>query len=222
MQLSILTSITGLLVLGYILELLRRQQLREKYAAIWLAIGLLVAPLGFVPDLLDSTARRLGVASGASLVLFAGFVQRPRPAGQLPHGRPRRGRVRCRRHRGTGELMSGDRRVLIILPAWNEEDGLPSVLREIQEQLPYVDTLVVDGGSADSTAAVAEAAGSAVAQLPFNLGVGGAMRPGYRYAQQHGYDVAIQVDADGQHDPAYIPALLERLATGEADLVIGA
>ncbi|GAA1159841.1 hypothetical protein F4556_004240 [Kitasatospora gansuensis] len=74
MQLSILTSITGLLVLGYILELLRRQQLREKYAAIWLAIGLLVAPLGFVPDLLDSTARRLGVASGASLVLFAGFV----------------------------------------------------------------------------------------------------------------------------------------------------
>ncbi|MFJ8040882.1 DUF2304 domain-containing protein [Kitasatospora sp. NPDC096147] len=74
MQLSILTSITGLLVLGYILELLRRQQLREKYAAIWLAIGLLVAPIGFVPDILDSTARRLGVASGASLVLFAGFV----------------------------------------------------------------------------------------------------------------------------------------------------
>lgn len=74
MQLSILTSITGLLVLGYILELLRRQQLREKYAAIWLFIGLLVAPLGFVPDLLDSTAKRLGVASGASLVLFAGFL----------------------------------------------------------------------------------------------------------------------------------------------------
>ena len=65
-QLSILTSITGLLVLGYILELLRRQQLREKYAAIWLLIGLLVAPLGFFPDLLDSTAKRLGVASGAS------------------------------------------------------------------------------------------------------------------------------------------------------------
>ncbi|MDH6136563.1 hypothetical protein P3T37_005991 [Kitasatospora sp. MAA4] len=74
MQLSILTSITGLLVLGYILELLRRQQLREKYAAIWLLIGLLVAPLGFFPDLLDSTAKRLGVASGASLVLFAGFL----------------------------------------------------------------------------------------------------------------------------------------------------
>lgn len=74
MQLSILTSITGVMVLAYILELLRRQQLREKYAAIWLAIGLLIAPLGFFPTLLDSTARRLGVASGVSLVLFAGFV----------------------------------------------------------------------------------------------------------------------------------------------------
>ncbi|MDH6578416.1 DUF2304 domain-containing protein [Kitasatospora sp. MAP5-34] len=74
MQLSILTSITGIVLLGYILELLRRQQLREKYAAIWLSIGVVIAPLGFFPDLLDSTARRLGVASGASLVLFVGFV----------------------------------------------------------------------------------------------------------------------------------------------------
>ncbi|MFB6824588.1 DUF2304 family protein [Streptomyces virginiae] len=74
MRLSVLTSITGLLVLGYILELLRRQQLREKYAAIWLAIGLLAAPLGFVPDLLDPVARSLGVASGVSLVFFIGFV----------------------------------------------------------------------------------------------------------------------------------------------------
>lgn len=74
MQLSILTSITGIVVLAYILELLRRQQLREKYAAIWLSIGVVIAPLGFFPDILDSTARRLGVASGVSLVLFAGFV----------------------------------------------------------------------------------------------------------------------------------------------------
>ncbi|GAA2130124.1 glycosyltransferase family 2 protein [Kitasatospora kazusensis] len=116
--------------------------------------------------------------------------------------------------------MSDGRRVLIILPAWNEADGLPAVLGEIKRQLPYVDTLVVDDGSTDRTAEVAAAAGSAVARLPFNLGVGGAMRLGYRYAQQHGYDVAIQVDADGQHDPAYVPALLARLT--DTDLVIGA
>ncbi|WAL72260.1 DUF2304 domain-containing protein [Kitasatospora sp. YST-16] len=74
MRLTIITSITGVLVLLYILELLRRQQLREKYAVIWLAIGIAVAPLGFFPDLLDSTAGHLGIASGVSLVLFAGFV----------------------------------------------------------------------------------------------------------------------------------------------------
>lgn len=74
MQLSVLTSITSLLVLGCILELLRRQQLREKYAAIWLTIGIVVTPIGFFPSLLDGVAHRLGVASGASLVLFAGFI----------------------------------------------------------------------------------------------------------------------------------------------------
>lgn len=74
MHLTVITSITGVLVLVYILELLRRQQLREKYAAIWLAIGVVVAPLGFFPTILDSTARRLGIASGVSLVLFAGFI----------------------------------------------------------------------------------------------------------------------------------------------------
>ena len=100
--------------------------------------------------------------------------------GGYPTTTPRCGR--CRRHRLRGALVIDDRRVLIILPAWNEEEGLPSVLAEIQRQLPYVDTLVVDDGSTDNTSAVALAAGSAVARLPFNLGVGGAMRCGYRYA----------------------------------------
>lgn len=116
--------------------------------------------------------------------------------------------------------MIDGKRVLIILPAWNEAEGLPKILREIQQKLPGVDTLVVDDGSTDSTAAVAAAHGSRVAQLPYNLGVGGAMRFGYRYAHLHDYDVAIQCDADGQHDPAYVPALLEQLRT--ADLAIGA
>ncbi|GHH68343.1 glycosyltransferase family 2 protein [Kitasatospora indigofera] len=116
--------------------------------------------------------------------------------------------------------MIDGRRVLIILPAWNEAEGLPSILKEIQTHLPGADTLVVDDGSTDRTAAVATANGSPVAQLPYNLGVGGAMRLGYRYAHLHGYDVAIQIDSDGQHDPSYVPVLLEKLK--EADLVIGA
>lgn len=116
--------------------------------------------------------------------------------------------------------MIDGKRVLIILPAWNEHEGLPSVLREIRSKIPGADALVVDDGSTDTTAKVAAEAGVVVARLPYNLGVGGAMRLGYRYAFEHDYDVAIQVDADGQHDPGYVPSLLRAL--GSADLVIGA
>jgi glycosyltransferase involved in cell wall biosynthesis len=116
--------------------------------------------------------------------------------------------------------MIDGKRVLIILPAWNEHEGLPAVLREIQDKLPGADALVVDDGSTDTTAKVAADAGVTVARLPYNLGVGGAMRLGYRYAFDHDYDVAIQVDADGQHDPGYVPDLLKALES--ADMVIGA
>ena len=113
-----------------------------------------------------------------------------------------------------------DPRVLVIVPAWSEEVSVGKSVREILRTNPGVDVLVVDDGSLDRTAQRATEAGAKVARLPFNLGVGGAMRTGYRYAQRHGYDVAAQVDADGQHDPSFLPALLGRL--DEADIVIGA
>jgi len=116
-------------------------------------------------------------------------------------------------------MMEG-KRVLIILPAWNEAQSIASVLAEIQQKLPGADTLVVDDGSVDDTARVAAEAGATVVRLPYNLGVGGAMRLGYRYAYEQDYDVALQVDADGQHDPGYVPVLVRALDS--ADLVIGA
>lgn len=112
------------------------------------------------------------------------------------------------------------RRVLVVLPAWNEEKSLPAVLREIAENLPEVGVLVVNDGSADSTSAVARLHGVDVLDLPFNLGVGGAMRAGFRYALAEGYDVVVQVDADGQHDPRDVPRIVELLS--ETDIVIGA
>lgn len=115
--------------------------------------------------------------------------------------------------------MINNRRVLIIVPAWNEAASIADVINEIRGELPGVDVLVVDDGSADATSAVAAKAGALVATLPYNLGVGGAMRTGYRYARDQGYDVAIQIDADGQHDPRYVPKLVDALA--EVDLVIG-
>src|SRR5690349_11661509 len=111
-------------------------------------------------------------------------------------------------------------RVLIIVPAWNEQASIGSTVTEIRSAMPDADLLVVDDGSSDQTRARAEEAGATVCSLPFNLGVGGAMRAGYRFAQRHRYDVAVQIDADGQHDPRYVPTLVERLSG--ADVVIGA
>ncbi|MBG6104477.1 glycosyltransferase family 2 protein [Micromonospora vinacea] len=116
--------------------------------------------------------------------------------------------------------MVNGKRTLIIIPALNESGSIADVVGEVRGELPGVDVLVVDDGSTDRTAAVAAAAGAKVAKLPYNLGVGGAMRLGYRYARDHNYDVAIQIDADGQHDPRYVPKLVDLLE--DNDLVIGA
>ena len=116
--------------------------------------------------------------------------------------------------------MINGRRVLVVIPAWNESACIGTVVQEVRGELPGVDVLVVDDGSTDETAAVARAAGAALVRLPYNLGVGGAMRAGYRYGLEHGYDVVVQIDADGQHDPRYVPKLIDALA--DADLVVGA
>jgi len=113
-----------------------------------------------------------------------------------------------------------DKRVLVVIPAWNEAGSIATVVREVRGELPGVDVLVVDDGSTDETAALAREAGATVVRLPYNLGVGGAMRAGYRYGLEHDYDVVVQIDADGQHDPRYVPKLIDALDV--ADLVIGA
>ena len=118
------------------------------------------------------------------------------------------------------ENASARPRTLVIMPAWNEEEAIADTLRELRTALPEVDVLVVDDGSEDRTVAVATEAGARVLQLPYNLGVGGAMRAGYKYARRHDYDRTIQVDADGQHDPRDILAVLDGLE--RADISIGA
>lgn len=111
-------------------------------------------------------------------------------------------------------------RVLLVLPAWNEEASLPAVLTEVATAVPGAGVLVVNDGSSDATSQVARAHGAEVLDLPFNLGVGGAMRAGFRFALAHGYGVVVQVDADGQHDPRDVPRLVAAL--DDADVVIGA
>jgi len=120
-------------------------------------------------------------------------------------------------------------RLLVVTPAWNEEECIAGTVREIQAAVAHADVLVVDDGSEDRTVDRARAAGAEVLVLPFNLGVGGAMRAGFKFALHHHYDAVIQVDADGQHDPSEIMNIVDRLARpglddvpGRADVVVGA
>src|SRR5215207_4246845 len=122
-----------------------------------------------------------------------------------------------RLHRMTAPLEQ----TLIVMPAFNEEEAVGQVVAEVFAKLPGAAVVVIDDGSADATAQIATAAGATVITLPFNLGVGGAMRVGFKYALQRGFRYVVQVDSDGQHDPAGVPALLAELQAG-ADIVLGA
>jgi glycosyltransferase involved in cell wall biosynthesis len=110
---------------------------------------------------------------------------------------------------------------LAVVPALNEEATVGRVIDEIRRLDPGFDVVVVDDGSADRTAAVAEARGAHVLRLPFNLGIGGAVQTGYRFAFERGYDIAVQVDGDGQHDPAELPVVLAPVLADEADVCVG-
>ena len=108
-----------------------------------------------------------------------------------------------------------------IVPAHNEEACIAEVVREILAFDPGLEVVVVDDGSVDRTARLAAEAGAHVVSLPFNLGIGGAVQTGFKYALAHGFDLAVRLDGDGQHDPQELPRLLEPLLAGEADIVVG-
>ncbi len=112
-------------------------------------------------------------------------------------------------------------RILVIIPAFNEAGAIEGTVREVLAQKVPVTALVVDDGSSDATSARAAAAGALVVRLPFNLGIGGAVQTGYRYAAAHGYDIAVQVDGDGQHDPSYLGAVMAPVADGRVDMAVG-
>jgi glycosyltransferase involved in cell wall biosynthesis len=107
------------------------------------------------------------------------------------------------------------------VPALNEEHALPMVIDELRAFDPTLDIVVVDDGSVDRTAEVAASKGARVLRLPFNLGIGGAVQTGFRFAFEHGYDIAVRVDGDGQHDPSQLDRVLAPVLSGEADIAVG-
>lgn len=116
---------------------------------------------------------------------------------------------------------SRNRRVLVVMPAFNEEASLGATLARVRDALPAADVVVISDCSQDRTAEVGRLNGAHVVELPCNLGYGGAVQAGFRFAISHGYDVVLQMDADGQHDPRSAATLLRPVLLGETDVAIG-
>lgn len=118
-------------------------------------------------------------------------------------------------------LAGGPGSLLIVVPAFNEQEAIGQVVREIRATAPGVPVLVIDDCSIDGTAALARAAGAEVLPLPYHLGLGGSVQAGYKLAFELGYEYVIRMDGDGQHDPRYIPKILDALRTSSCQMVIG-
>lgn len=117
----------------------------------------------------------------------------------------------------TGKML----KLLIIIPAYNEAENIARVIGELREKVPQYDYVIINDGSKDRTGEICRENGYHMLDLPVNLGLTGAFQTGMRYAWEKGYDAAIQIDADGQHDPAYIPEMMRIMEEKGADLVIG-
>ena len=110
---------------------------------------------------------------------------------------------------------------LIIIPAFNEESNIEKTVHSILKDAPEFDYVVINDCSTDHTRAICEEQGFNIVNLPINLGIGGAVQTGYKYAYEQGYDVAVQVDGDGQHDPEFLNLMAEHLMSHHLDMVIG-
>lgn len=112
-------------------------------------------------------------------------------------------------------------KLLAIIPAFNEENSISDVIKSVKDSMPSCDIVVVNDGSKDKTAEVAKNEGIIVLDLPYNLGIGGAMQTGYLYAKKNNYAFAVQIDGDGQHNPKYLKNILEPVLNNSCDMCIG-
>jgi glycosyltransferase involved in cell wall biosynthesis len=117
--------------------------------------------------------------------------------------------------------MKNDKKVLIIVPAYNEENAIGFLIKEIKKLHPSYPIVVINDGSSDNTAEAADSAGAYAVSLPFNLGIGGAVQTAFKIAHDLGFDATIQIDGDAQHDPRYLKDVLEPVLAGKLDLCIG-
>lgn len=112
-------------------------------------------------------------------------------------------------------------KILVIIPAYNEQDSIINVINKLKNDCPRADYVVINDCSKDNTLSVLKENNTSFVNLPINLGIGGGVQTGYKYALENGYDIAIQIDGDGQHDTAYLDKVIAPIEEGVADIAIG-
>ena len=240
--------ITSLLVTGFIVEQVRRRRLAVEYSLIWIVSGLGMIFFSLWRRGIDYLAGLMGIyyAPSAMFVVFGvlvfvlciqfslvisklsssnrALIQRIALIEHEVEARcfvPSTALIEDEIAPPTMKKNAKGTRILAIVPALNEVENIGTVVRNLTSTSNWVDVLVIDDGSTDKTAEVARAHGAKVISLPVNLGIGGAVQTGFLYAAKNAYDVALQVDGDGQHRAEEINKLIDPILLGAADVTIG-
>jgi hypothetical protein len=212
-------------VFGIIITLVKKRRIKEEYSLLWLALSLVFIYLSLDRWAIDRLADLVGIAYKPSVLILIviGFMTLILVHITVVITRLSEQNRELTQQIGLNRLPSptdGHPEILIIIPAYNEAENIAGVIQELKSiELPC-DLIVVNDGSRDMTSAVA-ATMTRVIDLPSNLGIGGAVQTGFKYAYNNGYQIAVQFDGDGQHIAAEIPNLLQSMQESNADMVIG-
>lgn len=225
-RIQILAIAFSVCIFALIFRLVKNRRIREEYSLLWFVMSLFFLYLSLDRYAIDRIGYLFGIAYPPSVLtlMTTGFTFLLLIHLTVVLTRLSEQNKELIQELGLGRLAAGERggEVLVIIPAYNEETNISRVIADLQSLEFPLDILVVNDGSLDETSRVARAAGGVmVIDLPKNLGIGGAVQTGFKYAARHGYATAIQFDGDGQHLAVEIPKLLSRLASDRVNMVIG-
>ncbi len=216
----------SLFIFFFIFNLVKKRRMKEEYSLLWFIMSLFLIYMSIDRYAIDRLGSLVGVAYPPSVLMLmtTGFTFLMLIHLSIVITRLSDQNKELIQELGLDRLGKASKRsdLLIVVPAYNEAQSIGLVIEDLRKMDLEMDILVVNDGSADSTSAVARATGKAlVVDLPKNLGIGGAVQTGFKYAARNGYRLAIQFDGDGQHLAEEIPKLLARLEQGGVNMVIG-
>jgi hypothetical protein len=225
-RIQVVSVLFSLFLLCFIFGLVKNRRIREEYSILWFAMGIFLLYLSLDRFAIDRLGALLGIAYPPSVLtlMTTGFTFLLLIHLTVVLTRLSEQNKELIQELGLGRLTPRERggEVLVIVPAWNEAANIAGVIADLRSLRTPLDILVVNDGSLDDTARVARSSGqAAVVELPKNLGIGGAVQTGFKFAARNDYRVAIQFDGDGQHLAEEVPKLLARLDAGGVNMVIG-